>query len=266
MNAGAEIEQATPEGARYLTDKIKVALEGTWQLIAEAYVSRAWAVLGYGSWDEYLTREFGTTRLKLPREDRQEVVASLRDSGLSTRAIAAATGVSHTQVRKDLNTSVGNPGDETAGQEAERFPTDTGTPPRPTITGSGGRSYPASRPQPPRPAPSPVLPWGPAEDDEIVEAEIVEDDEQDEVAAVQAVIDHSGQAQAYRDAQWRKELGKAVDALNSVTTFDPERAVAICDDDLLFLIDANCKAIAAWHAEVSRLRKPGLRVLSGGAR
>lgn len=50
----------------------------------------------------YCTREFGTSRLRLPREDRAEVVASLRESGLSTRAIAAATGLSQPTVRRDL--------------------------------------------------------------------------------------------------------------------------------------------------------------------
>lgn len=92
----------TAEGARHLTDKIKVAVEGTWHLIAEAYTSHAWAALGYLSWDDYCTREFGTSRLRLPREDRQETVASLRDSGLSIRAIASVTGDSKDTVQRAL--------------------------------------------------------------------------------------------------------------------------------------------------------------------
>lgn len=78
--------------ARELTDQIKVAVEATWHLIIDAYRGRAWSALGYASWDDYCTREFGASRLRLPREERQEVVASLRESGLSVRAIAAATG------------------------------------------------------------------------------------------------------------------------------------------------------------------------------
>lgn len=97
-----EIALPTHEEARALTDRIKIAVEGTWQLIREAYTSRTWAVLGYDSWDAYCAAEFGETRLKLPREERQEVVASLRDSGLSARAISAATGVSEPTVRRDL--------------------------------------------------------------------------------------------------------------------------------------------------------------------
>lgn len=97
-----EIALPTHEEARALTDRIKIAVEGTWQLIREAYTSRTWAVLGYDSWDAYCTDEFGETRLRLPREERQEVVASLRDSGLSVRAIASATGVGYGTVSRDL--------------------------------------------------------------------------------------------------------------------------------------------------------------------
>ena len=103
-----EIALPTHEEARTLTDRIKIAVEGTWQLIREAYTSRTWAVLGYGSWDAYCTAEFGETRLRLPREERQEVVASLRDSGLSTRAIASATAMSEATVRRDLSSTASN--------------------------------------------------------------------------------------------------------------------------------------------------------------
>lgn len=92
---------SAPE-ARTLTDRIKVGVEAVWDLVTTAYTERAWSVLGYQSWDDYCTREFGTSRLRLPREERQEVVASLRESGLSNRAIAAATGLSEPTVRRDL--------------------------------------------------------------------------------------------------------------------------------------------------------------------
>ena len=75
-----------------MTDRIKIAVEATWHLIAEAYQSRAWAVLGYTSWDDYTDSEFGTARLRLPAEDRREVVGSLREAGLSFRAISIVTG------------------------------------------------------------------------------------------------------------------------------------------------------------------------------
>ncbi|WP_143876205.1 hypothetical protein [Nocardia fluminea] len=75
-----------------------------WELVKQAYVSRAWSVLGYDSWDDYCTREFGNTRLRLPREERSEVVASMREIGMSTRAIAAATGLGKGTVQRELET------------------------------------------------------------------------------------------------------------------------------------------------------------------
>ena len=90
------------QDARNLTDKIKVGTAALWELIKEAYASRAWASLGYASWDDYCTQEFGTSRIRLPREERQEVVASMREIGMSVRAIASATGDSYGTVRNEL--------------------------------------------------------------------------------------------------------------------------------------------------------------------
>lgn len=100
---GEIVEECTPEQARELTNRIRQHGEIMWTLVKRAYRSRVWAALGYGSWDEYCAEEFGKSRMKLPREERQEVVASLRESGLSTRAIAAATGVARNTIKKDLH-------------------------------------------------------------------------------------------------------------------------------------------------------------------
>ena len=54
-------------------------MEVAWDLVIQAYSQRAWIALGYQTWDEYCTRELGASRLRLPREERQEVVASLRE-------------------------------------------------------------------------------------------------------------------------------------------------------------------------------------------
>jgi len=90
--------------ARELTDKIKVALSICWDLVQEAYQGRCWEVLGYPSWDAYCETEFNTSRLRLPREDRPEVVRSLREAGLSVRAIASATGESKSTIGRELST------------------------------------------------------------------------------------------------------------------------------------------------------------------
>jgi hypothetical protein len=132
----SSVVQLDAERARRLTDQIKVTVEGAWQLITEAYESRAWAALGYSSWDDYCTREFGTARLKLPREERQEVVASLREQGMSTRAIAAATGVHHSTVADDLQPGVGFPTPAVPATSAPR-----------AVTGTDGKTY-KPRPNP----------------------------------------------------------------------------------------------------------------------
>lgn len=104
------IERAiTAEQARSLTDRIKIAVDGTWELIKQVYTTRAWSVLGYETWDDYVDVEFGTVKLRLPREDRQTAIKSLRDAGMSQRAIASAVGVSKTTVLSDLSTGQKRP-------------------------------------------------------------------------------------------------------------------------------------------------------------
>lgn len=116
MSAGLVVMDSIE--ARALTDRIKVGVEVLWDLVKQAYEQCAWNALGYSSWDEYCTREFGASRLRLPREERAEVVASLRESGLSTRAIAAATGLGATTVRRELS-GAPNGAPETAPPTAE---------------------------------------------------------------------------------------------------------------------------------------------------
>lgn len=98
----SDAEVCTAEAARDLTDQIKTGMESVYHLIRAAYRRRAWAALGYGSWDEYVTREFGNLHLRPPLEERQSVVLSLREAGMSTRAIATATQLSARTVRREL--------------------------------------------------------------------------------------------------------------------------------------------------------------------
>ena len=123
------------QDARNLTDKIKAGTAALWELIKEAYASRAWASLGYASWDDYCTQEFGTSRIRLPREERREVVASMREIGMSTRAIASATGMSK----------------DTAARALSGVANETPAP----VTGTDGKTY-TPRPQP---KPEPMEPF-----------------------------------------------------------------------------------------------------------
>jgi hypothetical protein len=95
--------ELSADKARALTDQIKAGMERIWDLVSRAYCGRAWAALGYESWDDYLDGEFGSVRLQLPREDRTEVVSSMRASGMSIRAIASGTGLSRGTVQRQLS-------------------------------------------------------------------------------------------------------------------------------------------------------------------
>ncbi|MFE2712292.1 DUF5131 family protein [Streptomyces mirabilis] len=105
LEVNVSVSVTTPE-ARDLTDRIKVAINGTRLMIKEAYTKRAWAALSYESWDAYCAAEFGDERLELTRDERRELVADLADTGLSVRAIASVTGDSHMTVQRDLRAGV----------------------------------------------------------------------------------------------------------------------------------------------------------------
>jgi hypothetical protein len=156
-----ELVALSATDARALTDRIKVGVEAIWDLITRAYSERAWDALGYTSWDDYCTREFGTSRLRLPREERQEVVASLRESGLSIRAIAAATGDSYGTVRNELASGDQNCSPEITGTDGKTY-----TPKPAPVDGPIAADEPEIAPgmtadqlaelnTPPRPAPQP---------------------------------------------------------------------------------------------------------------
>jgi hypothetical protein len=141
--------------ARALTDQIKADAETLWDNIATAYTRRAWAALDYSSWDEYCIREFGSSRLRLPREERPEMVASLRQSGLSIRAIASATGIDKNTVQADL-TQVSeihtpDPVDEDALTE-ELIAAE----PRAPVIGIDGKRYRPQRKPAPKPGRTPT--------------------------------------------------------------------------------------------------------------
>ena len=119
-------EAMTVEEAKELTQRIRESAGQLWELIANAYTHRVWEVLGYSSWDEYVDAEFGDLKLRLPREERQEVVRSLHEQGLSTRAIASAIGYDKRTVSRDL--------------QAAETDDDPGI-----VTGRNGKTYKARR-------------------------------------------------------------------------------------------------------------------------
>ncbi len=102
-NAGsAQPQELDADGARNLTEQIKVGIERTWLLVIRAHNERAWAALGYPSWDEYCNCEFGDS-LQVPKAKRGEVVSLMRASAMSVRAIASGTGLGYGTVRRELS-------------------------------------------------------------------------------------------------------------------------------------------------------------------
>ena len=86
--------------ARNRAGMIRNYLQGLWPLIAKAYREQDWLALGYDSWDDYVAGEFDTARWKVHKAERAPVVTMLRSAGMSTRAIAAATGESQSTVQR----------------------------------------------------------------------------------------------------------------------------------------------------------------------
>jgi len=103
---------------------------------ATLFRTRAWVKRGYGSWENMCAeRRWGRHRITL--DERREEVVALRAEGMSTRAIAAATGVDAKTVRNDLKSTGDN------------------SPVVDTVTSLDGRQRPATRPAPePPPVPA----------------------------------------------------------------------------------------------------------------
>lgn len=99
---GQSIDPLDFDQALELTESIRVSVSDLEEKIVTAYFGRAWVALDYPSWDAYVQGEFKSAPLALPREDRQTQVASLRQQGLSLRAIQSVTGASRPTIINDL--------------------------------------------------------------------------------------------------------------------------------------------------------------------
>lgn len=71
-------------------------------LIKKAYAEKDWLAMNHDTWEEYVEREVPVLqRLALDKPTRLRVHRELAESGMSSRAIGAATGVSHDTVHRD---------------------------------------------------------------------------------------------------------------------------------------------------------------------
>ena len=113
------------------------AAEIVWQIEMEA-----WRTLGYSSWTAMREAEYGGAAFMVPSKSRPEIVARLRAKGLTQQEIADTAGVSQRTVSGDLNSNFAN--------EPQ------------SVTNSRGQQRPAT--------------YARTERDDVVDAEIVEDD------------------------------------------------------------------------------------------
>lgn len=86
----ASVAAAKRHGGRFIEAII-------WQI-----ENRAWEVLGYNSWREMREAEYADIAAVIPRGERPEIVAQLRDAGLSNREAAKTLGITEGTVRNDV--------------------------------------------------------------------------------------------------------------------------------------------------------------------
>lgn len=256
--ATGAVHALTAEEARDLTDQIRTGMETVYHLIRSAYRGRAWSALGYSSWDEYVTREFGNCHLRPPLEERHDVVLSLREAGMSTRAIAAATQLSkdtvHREISRHEGTTVSN---ETVGGSHE-------------VVGVNGKTYRPTQPSRSRPsledavvveecpADAVVLEGQSSIDDlldrpaseagvEVLDLEVREEKERDRAKRVLAQFNGSGSAAI-------PMLIKATTPLTSLVS-QVTGKTAVADEDLHSVMKDSARAVRTLAHVMSTLRR-----------
>ena len=92
----------TREEARRRTDEFKVHTEAWLTELVSLHDDEVWWALGYISWDDYCSSEFGSIRL--PRgASRTGAVLTMRQASLSIRDIDSALGLSRGTVQRELD-------------------------------------------------------------------------------------------------------------------------------------------------------------------
>ncbi len=248
MTEIAHIE-LTRDEARSLTDNIIGRVVDLLPLIKQAYDQRADRALGYPTWHDYCTSEL--KGLRVPLADRPAMVAELRETGMSTRAIGSALGTSAATVTRDL-----------AAVSSE-------TPQR--VTGIDGQSYSPTRPEPTSVAP-PATQMPQRQD---VADTILSVVDQAWGSAPHEISDAQREAEldALMDGtvqRFRRNYAQAARQAGEITAFDPERIAEVFAgnftrdvNDLLNRLDGWITEVRAAHRAQQRT---GLRLVNGGQR
>lgn len=82
---GELLADLTPDEARELTETIRHNVDSLWLLLKESYDRKAWAALGYPSWREYATSEFGMSQSRAYQLlDQARVISEIEAAANST--------------------------------------------------------------------------------------------------------------------------------------------------------------------------------------
>lgn len=146
MTVEIPLRVITPDQVRASIGRAKRSLERAAEEIVWQIEMEAWRTLGYSSWTAMRESEYGGAAFMVPAKSRPELVARIRAKGLTQQEIADTAGVGVGTVNRDLS--------------AADFPSGNSDSP---ITNSRGQQRPAT--------------YSRTEPDDVIDAEIVEDDE-----------------------------------------------------------------------------------------
>lgn len=113
------IPALTYDEARTLTDEINNDTLQASIKVAQAWQGQAWKPLGYKSWEEYADAELPL--LGSNQANRHVLLVSLRNVGMSTRAIAAVTGLHPTTIGRHVS-GAANAAPEVTGVDGKTYP------------------------------------------------------------------------------------------------------------------------------------------------
>ena len=257
-DTGLIIATMTPDEARGITERIRSGMNGLWALMQRAYTEQIWLSLGYVGWDEYTAAEFKGVKLALPREERLSVLKAFRDdAGMSTREIAAATGLSTGTVseslsekRSEMNSTSGDFVRIEPKSQIEDDDSD-GTPDAVDAVSSPTEEVGAETAS----APTPLV------SAEGVTATLpVESPTVTPSARPRSLGDFMTP-----DDEWNQDVARKVRSARAslVISHPVDEVIARADQELLESIEDVAKAIADWAAEIKR-GTTGLRVVQGG--
>jgi len=220
-------QDLSAEDARDKVELVKALVADAWEEVIALYRGRAWIALGYESWDALCDGEFEGARIRLPREDRREIVGSLREAGLSTRAIGSALGIDHSTVVRDLPAT---------GADA----------PVAQVTGLNGKTY------APTGGGMRRLSLTPKQEEELRDSALVLDE----------FINSDRDVQV---ARYRQEFARALAKADDLLTFPAEEVAERCDSELIESVQRLHRQIGDYLDRLNRARS-GLRVIEGGSR